>query len=156
MRTLKIILWLFVINLGITFGAGLYEALVEFPHWLVKTADGLVWSAEAARNTDSGMKFWAFVSTGPLTLLTLASLFFAWKSKGELRKWWMVASCIVLVERLFTFTFFIPNMIALMDMPSNAESVAKAVRWGNFNVVRHVLNMGGWLAALKAFAIAHR
>lgn len=31
----NVILWLFVINLGISFGAGLYEARIEFPQWLV-------------------------------------------------------------------------------------------------------------------------
>jgi len=35
----KIALWLFVINLGITFGAGLYEARIEFPQWLIYSAD---------------------------------------------------------------------------------------------------------------------
>jgi hypothetical protein len=31
----KVLLWLVVINLGIVFGAGLYEARIEFPKWLV-------------------------------------------------------------------------------------------------------------------------
>jgi hypothetical protein len=30
----KILVWLFVINLGIVFGAALYEARIEFPQWL--------------------------------------------------------------------------------------------------------------------------
>lgn len=154
--TRKIVLWLFVINLGTTFGAGLYEALVEFPHWLNQTPNGLVWSAQAARSADSGLKFWAFVSTGPLTLLTLLSIPLAWKSSPDLRRWWLPAVGIVLVERLLTFGFFIPNMIALMDMPSNAESVTRAVLWGKMNLLRHALNFAGLVTALKAFAIANR
>jgi AraC-like DNA-binding protein len=27
-------MWLFVLNLGIAFGAGIYESRIEFPHWL--------------------------------------------------------------------------------------------------------------------------
>ena len=44
----KILLWLFVINLGIVFGAGLYEARIAFPQWLVYSAEsGYRWNAEA-------------------------------------------------------------------------------------------------------------
>jgi hypothetical protein len=31
-----IVLWLFVINLGIAFGAGLYESRIVVPSWLTK------------------------------------------------------------------------------------------------------------------------
>lgn len=31
----RTLLWLFVINLGIAFGAGFYEARIVFPQWLV-------------------------------------------------------------------------------------------------------------------------
>lgn len=34
----RILLCLFVINLGIAFGAGLYETRIEFPRWLSGTA----------------------------------------------------------------------------------------------------------------------
>jgi hypothetical protein len=41
---------LFVINPGIAFGAGLYEARVVFPQWLVySSGTGYSWDAEAAR-----------------------------------------------------------------------------------------------------------
>src|SRR5207237_8947478 len=53
---------------------------------------GLHWNADAARHDDRGRRFWAFVTTVPLTLLTLASLFAASRASGPLRKWWLVAS----------------------------------------------------------------
>jgi hypothetical protein len=69
-----ILLWLFVINLGIAFGAGLYEHRIVVPNWLSHGKDGAHWNAGTARHDNTGLRFWAFVTTGPLTLLTLANL----------------------------------------------------------------------------------
>ena len=63
------LLWLFVINLGIAFGAGLYEHRIVVPRWIDSSAGtGTHWNAEAARRDDTGRRFWAFVTTLPLTL----------------------------------------------------------------------------------------
>jgi len=71
----EVVLWLFVVNLGIAFGAGLYEARVAVPQWLkFEPGAGYRWDAAAARRAGVGMRFWAYVTTGPLTLLMLASL----------------------------------------------------------------------------------
>jgi hypothetical protein len=86
----KVLLWLFVINLGIAFGAGLYEARIEFPQWLVYSAEsGYRWDAEAARRANTGLRFWVYVTTVPLTLLTLANLIVAWADSRC--DWWLVA-----------------------------------------------------------------
>jgi len=71
----SILLWLFVINLGIAFGAGLYEHRIVLPRWLESGDAGAHWNAEAARRDHTGRKFWGFVTTVPLTLLTLANLY---------------------------------------------------------------------------------
>jgi hypothetical protein len=45
----RIVLWLFVINLGIAFGAGLYEGRIVVPQWLSATPDsGYRWNAGVA------------------------------------------------------------------------------------------------------------
>lgn len=62
----EILLWLFVINLGIVFGAGLYEARIIVSQW--------VNSPSTYRWPDTGPKFWVFVTTVPLTLLTIANV----------------------------------------------------------------------------------
>ena len=42
------LLWLFVINLGIAFGAGLYEHRIVVPNWISSSDDsGAHWNAEA-------------------------------------------------------------------------------------------------------------
>lgn len=73
-----ILIWLFVINLGIAFGAGIYESRFAFPQWLVFSAgSSYQWNAQAARQSNTRLRFWIFVTTIPLTLLTLANLFVA-------------------------------------------------------------------------------
>ncbi len=71
----NITLWLFVINLGIAFGAGLYESRIVVPQWLSSFPEGgYSWNAKAVRQSNVGLRFWVYVTTIPLTLLTLASL----------------------------------------------------------------------------------
>src|SRR3989449_6647304 len=98
----RIVLWLFVINLGIVFGAGLYEARIVVPLWASSPPESL-------RSPDSGRRFWAFVTTIPLTLLTLASLVAAWHAPAPRRESWLVAAVVILVERIATFSYFIPT-----------------------------------------------
>jgi hypothetical protein len=148
-----ILLWLFVINLGIAFGAGLYEHQIVTPNWLSHDGSSSHWHAEAARRDDTGLRFWAYVTTGPLTLLTLANLIIAWRTVGAERGWWLAAALIVLLDRALTFAYFIPTMIGLMNAPDSASAVATATRWLNLNYLRHTLVLGGWLAALKALSL---
>src|SRR5918996_1125593 len=107
----KILLWLFVINLGIVFGAGLYEARIEFPQWFILADDGYHWSAEAARRANTGVRFWVYVTTVPLTLLTIVNLVVAWRAQGPSRKWWLSAALTALADRAITFSYFVPTMV---------------------------------------------
>ena len=152
-----ILLWLFVLNLGTAFGAGLYEHRIVVPRWLSASPDGgSHWNAEAACLDDSGRRFWAFVTTLPLTLLALGNLWVAWTMSGPLRWWWLVASGAALADRALTFSYFIPTMVGLMGAPDSSESVAIAARWRNLNLLRHAMVLAAWLAALRAFSLFHR
>ena len=147
------LLWLFIINLGIAFGAGLYESRIVFPRWF----DGFHWDAEAARADDTGLRFWVYVTTGPLTLVTLANLVAAFRHRGLARPWWLGAGVAALADRVFTFSFFIPTMIAMMGndvVPSDA--VERARQWESLNYARHAIVLLAWLLALKAFAAFNR
>lgn len=150
----RILLWLFVINLGIALGAGLYEARIVFPEWLIYSApDGYRWSAEAARRANTGVRFWVFVTTIPLTLLTLANLLVAWRARGPIRPWWLGAALVALLDRVFTFSYFVPTMLKLMSDESTTQAVATAQRWGQLNYVRHLIVLVAWLLALRAFSL---
>ncbi len=143
------LLWLFVMMLGLSFGAGLYEHRISLPRWL----DNGHWNGDAARRDDVGRRFWAMVSTAPLTFLTLANLYCGWRASGELQRWWLAAAGIALLERAFTFSYFIPTMVELMRTSDTPEAVAKAQRWRALNLLRHGLVLGAWLAALQTFAM---
>jgi Domain of unknown function (DUF1772) len=156
---IEILLWLFVINLGIAFGAGLYESRNAVPQWLSLSPDsGYRWNAEAARNADVGLRFWVYVTTVPLTLLTLASLVAAWWTPATVRSWWLGAAAAALVDRVMTFTYFIPTMSQLMQgtASGHSDAVAKALQWVRLGYVRHAATLVAWLAALRALSLMGR
>lgn len=146
----EILLWLFVLNHGIALGAGLYESRMVVSPWLAGVLQGNV-----ASLPDAGQQFWVFVTTMPLTLLTLASLATAWQPHDALERWWLGAALVTLAERLLTFTYFIPQMLKLQRGQVSPESKVRAVaaRWASLNLVRCGLSLAGWLAALKAFSL---
>jgi hypothetical protein len=151
------LLWLLVLNLGVAFGAGLYEGRIVLSRWISSSPDSVVhWNAEVARRDDPGLRFWVFVTTVPLTLLTLANLIAAWRAVGPVRGWWLVAGMAVLADRIITFSYFIPTMVRLLQAPDSSESVGSAVRWANLNYVRHAIVLTAWLAALKAFSLLYQ
>ena len=150
----SVLLWLFVINLGVACGAGLYEHRIVVSRWIEPSSQsGPHWNANAARRDDTGRRFWAFVTTGPLTLLTLANLFAARGASGLLRGWWLAAVLAAVADRAFTFSYFIPTMIRLMGAVDSPESVAAAIRWSTLNYLRLAIGATAWLASLKAFSL---
>jgi hypothetical protein len=156
---LHIILWLFVINLGIAFGAGLYETRIVVPQWLRVGLDGrLTWDAAAAAAANVGLRFWAYVTTGPLTLLTIASWIMAWNAPEPVCRWWLIAAGAALVDRLLTFGYFIPTMIKLMrgDIQPESAAVAKATQWVRMGLIRQVATAIAFLTALQAFGLMYR
>jgi hypothetical protein len=152
----EILLWLFIINVGTAFGAGLYEAKIVIPQWTaVPAGGGFHWNAEAARRTDPDHKFWAFLTTVPLTFLTLASLVAAWYSVSPRRELWLGAAVVVLVERIATFAYFIPTMVKLQRETARSSTVeTKASRWVSLNYVRNGVYLAAWVTALQALAYA--
>jgi len=154
---IEVLLWLFVINLGIAFGAGLYESRISVPQWLSFSREtGYRWNAEAARNADVGLRFWVYVTTLPLTLLTFASLIVAWWTPSVVRNWWLAAAAAAaVVDRVMTLTYFIPTMIKLMGNAAfeQSEAVATALQWVRLSYIRHAATLVAWLAALRALSL---
>jgi hypothetical protein len=144
----QIMLWLFVINLGIAFGAGIYEARVVVPLWTKAPPESLL-------SPDSGRKFWGLVTTVPLTLLSIANFVIVWRAAEPLRVWWLGSAAVILVERAFTFAYFIPTMIRLQraTLPQT-HCIAAVSRWVQLNYLRNALTLIGWLTALKALTSA--
>lgn len=154
---LKSTFWLLVIFTGIAFGAGVYEVRIALPQWLT-TIDGItVWHADLAKAADPGLNFWAYVTTGPITLLTLISLILVWKTKGSVKRWWLITLLFLLIDRAMTFGYFIPTMVELMsDKLSAADAVHTAQQWARLDVVRLIASGLSYLAAIRLLAEFYR
>ncbi len=163
-----ILLWLFVLDLGIAFGAGLYEHRIVVPQWFSRSQEsGLRVNSKTMQQMDMGRKFWSFVTTVPLTILTVASVIVAPFHRfifsplqlrgGAVRFWWLTATAFALVDRIATFSFFIPRAMRLMGAdslpPSRAAKMASL--WIGMNWIRLALLLAAWLAALKALSLLH-
>ena len=151
-----IVLWLFVINLGIAFGAGLSRRASSCRRGSAnRSGSTLRWNAEAARSADVGLRFWVYVTTIPLTLLTLCSIGAAWWTPEPVRWWWLVAAAATLVDRVMTFGYFIPTMLRLMRPGALSETAAAstASQWVSLGYVRHAATLVAWLAALRALSL---
>jgi hypothetical protein len=147
------ILWLFVIFSGLAAGAGLYEMRINVPRWFPRRGGVVAVDADAMSADDAGRRFWAFVTTGPLTLLTIASFVLAWHPATPRDSWWLIAAGVTLVERIATFGYFIPTALRLLQPDTLAGGrAAAAARWTQLNVLRGLLSVGGWLCALKALS----
>jgi hypothetical protein len=156
MNTSEILLLLLIINLGITLGAGLYESRIVVPLWFSKTTKGNYRvNFESMLSIDTGRRFWGFITTIPLTLLTIANIVAAIQSLGRAHDWWLAASVIILLERVGTFAFFIPGAIKLQR--GKNLSVPKTTRlvswWIRLNYVRNILTLLSWLLTLKTWSL---
>ncbi len=142
------LLWLFVINLGIVCGAGLYEARIVVPLWASSPPESL-------RSPDSGRRFWAFVTTVSLTLLTLGNLVAGLATHGPRRGWLLAAVALILIERALTFSYFIPTMLRLQRSSTLAAPTVKEKlsQWARLNYLRNALTLAAWVAALRALTL---
>jgi hypothetical protein len=153
----EVLLWLFVVFSGIAVGAGLYEMRVNVPRWFtIERGTAIRVNADVIRSDDSGRRFWALVTTGPLTLLTLAGLVAAWPPDTIRRQWWFAAVGMMLVERIATFGFFIPQLLKLLredDVPAR-RGRPEAHTWMRLNYARVALAFAAWMTALKALSLS--
>jgi len=151
------LLWLFVIFSGIAVGAGLYETRINVPRWFASaTGSATCVNVDAIRSDDSGRRFWAYVTTVPLTLLTLAGCLMSWSPETACERWWLVGAGVMFVERIGTFGYFIPQLLKLLHPEHLTRDGAgqMARTWMRLNYVRAALAFAGWLAALRALSLS--
>jgi hypothetical protein len=146
----QLLLLLFILNLGVALGAGLYETKLIVPLWFPKSDEfGYEVNRQTMKQLDAGRAFWAFVSTGPLTLLTTANLVLAWQSQPPTRSWWLAAALMALTERVATFSFFIPTVLKLQQSTHSSAKIGHLVGlWIGFNYIRHALTLLACVSAL--------
>lgn len=140
-----VLLWLLVVNLGIAFGAGVYESRIVVPEW--RNQPPTTWP-------NTGLLFWVYVTTIPLTVLTLLNGIAAWRERGSRRRWWLSAVGVLVCERATTFGYFIPAMVRLMEQKATSPAVVeKLEQWLSFDYGRHALTFAAWMLALRALTM---
>jgi hypothetical protein len=139
-----VLLWLLTVNLGIALGAGLYESRVVISDWP---------SASPSQWPNTGTRFWAYVTTVPLTTLTVLNAVAAWRDRSPRRQSWLTSVGIAACERAVTFGYFIPTMVDLMGRSTlDAEVLGSLNQWMTLNYGRHLLTFAAWLFALRALS----
>lgn len=141
--------------LGIAFGAGIYEARVVLPLWFNKVNGKYSVNHKNISEIDSGRKFWGFITTVPLTILTIINIVLAWQSAEQISTLWLTASLIVLAERIMTFGFFIPTIIKLQrNKNMSEEEINKKISsWIGLNYVRNILTLLSWILILQVIIL---
>lgn len=160
----QVVLWLFVIMLGIELGAGLYETLVVLPLWASAIPDSVIGyyqhnAADPRFALGAGPRFWMFATPG-VGLLSIATLLTAFKTRAEHRKWRLIGAGLALIVVISTFAWFVPNIIKLGSsdvLNMGRDEVASVANWWvRLNWVRAAVYLLGWLAALRALSIPSR
>ena len=105
-----IFIWMFVVNLGVVFGAGVYEARISVPRWLGPPNAGRPWLAS---RPGQSRRRWAQILglhhhdsahlADPRQPLGGRSFF------GAHQFWWLTAATLAFADRVFTFAYFIPR-----------------------------------------------
>ncbi|HEX9959447.1 MAG TPA: hypothetical protein VGB00_00775, partial [Pyrinomonadaceae bacterium] len=136
LSTAKTFLWLFVITLGITIGAGLYETLVVMPLWAAAPPESVVEYyrhnvANPQFTLNQGGRFWIFV-TPLLGLLSILTLISGLRTRPEHRIWRLTATVITLIVVISTFAWFVPNIIKLTGeavTTMNPDELTSLTNW---------------------------
>jgi hypothetical protein len=134
-------------NLGIALGAGLYEARIVVPLWERSFPRGF-------SEIETGRRFWAFVTTVPLTCLCLASLIVAFRGAEMGKSLWLFSAIIVFVERLLTFGYFIPTILRFQNSKGGSEQKQSFQTWKKANGFRNLLTLAGLIFALCALTLS--
>jgi len=160
MKISKLVIWLFVVILGLEIGAGLYETVVVVPVWATGAPESVVgyYNLNAANPQfalNAGPKFWMFL-TPTVALLSIVAFATSFKTSRQHRKWRIAGSLIAMFVVAFTFAWFVPNIMRLLyDAPNmtHADIVSTAKWWVNLNWGRVIFGTTAWLCTLRAFSI---
>ena len=149
-------LWLMVIFVGIQFGAGLYEKQAIVPLWADVAPHQVLEAMRSSGMWTAGRAFWPFVSPF-VAVLAVVNLVVSRQSPTPLRHWWLAGAAIMLIYAVFSYSYFVPQMLMLQGSggawpATRVESVVDW--WTNLNYLRMVIGAAGWLCALRALSLS--
>lgn len=154
----RIALWLFVIVLGLDLGAGVYESRIVVPLWANDVPATLAAGNPFGRVAiDAGVRFWAYMTT-TVAILAVAALMFGLRTQPPQRTWQVVAAVVELCAVAMTLLYFRPTLVRLFmghGAGLSADAIQSTVHlWVRLSLVRIVISLGAWCAALGALAMS--
>ena len=155
-----IVLWLFVIALGLDLGAGIYEARIVVPLWSAGVPETLAAGNPYGRVAiDAGIHFWSRM-TSVVALLALVTLAFSLRTSAPLRTWQIFASVAELAAAAMTLFYFRPTLVRLF-MGHGEGLSPEAIRstvglWVMWSRVRIAISLVAWCAAIQALVLSRR
>ena len=157
----QIILWLFIISLGIEVGAGLYEIFVIVPLWAGSAPESVIAfyrhnAANPSLAINAGFRFWIFASP-LLMLLSVAVMLSGRRTNPAHRRWRLAAGGLVFLIMCTTFGWFVPNILTLQSekvLTMNPETITSiAFWWSHLNWLRAFLAIVAWIFALRSLSL---
>ena len=150
-NTIAIILLLLTVTLSM--GGGLYEILVICPGWK-HDAIPLTLRAklESSGQILAAKRFWPLVSPAQV-LLSVVNIVLAWNYTGGAQVYWRIAAAAVFINRVVTFSYFIPVMIRKIMQPENIEAARlKTIvkQWTALSPLRLVAELLAWVMLVLA------
>ena len=137
-------------SIAAAIGGGLYEHIVLTPIWSKSPP-----SSFAIIQPTTGVplqRFWIPVH-GTITLFIILSLVMTW-SDMTVRRLLLVAMASYIVMRVWSFLFFIPEMLAFQKVPldsaPSSELAARVARWTFWTWFREPLDIISFLFSLLA------
>ncbi len=151
---IALLLLILLIQFGM--GGGLYESLVIYPRWKRDvTPENLVQKLKDSGQARANRRFWPFIS--PLqALLAILNLVLAWRYTGNAHTAWLIAALIIVVNRVITFSYFVPTMVRKFERPEGLDAawLKKAVKlWTSLSPFRIVIEFLAWGTAVYALVL---
>lgn len=152
-----VLLWIFVIALGLDLGAGIYESFIVVPLWTDGVPETLATGNPYGRVAiDAGVRFWSRM-TSTVALIAILVLVFTLIWPGPQRTWQLVASVAELVAVAMTLFYFRPTLMRLFmghGEGLSTDAIKSTVkRWRMWGRVRILITLVAWCAAIEALIL---
>jgi hypothetical protein len=144
---------LLFLTVTLAMGGGLYEILVIYPGWK-HDADPLTLRAKLHSSGQilAAKRFWPIVSPAQV-LLSVINIALAWNHTGGAHAYWLAAAVAVFINRLITFSYFIPVMIHKIMQPETIEAArlrAIVKQWTALSPLRLLFELFAWIMLVVA------
>ncbi|MBS1533276.1 MAG: hypothetical protein JSU01_23455 [Bacteroidetes bacterium] len=153
-HTIAILLLFLTVTLSM--GGGLYEILVIYPNWKHDVDPRTLRNKlELSGMMNAAKRFWPLVSPAQV-LLSMVNIVMACLYHGPALGYWLAAAIAIFINRVFTFSYFIPVMIQKIMQPEKIEAGRlKAIvkQWMALSPLRLIPEFVAW--GLLVVALMH-